>query len=484
MKWIWVKRDSLLLIISAIAAITLPSFSSETEKPCRIVVNVAQHDGPASGRIYLAREHVKNELGIEKREWRDVDNWSIDGTRTISVAPGTYRFGFMKNGTYQYSGEFTLDGADTRRFDFDVATIQVAARKYDGPASGRIYLAREHVKNELGIEKREWRDVDNWSIDGTGTISVAPGTYRFGFMKNGTYQYSGEFTLDGTDTRRFDFDVATIQVAARKYDGPASGRIYLAREHVNNELGIEKREWRDVDNWSIDGTRTISVAPGTYRFGFMKNGTHQFSGEFTLSNVSVKQFRLFVSIVQVVGKSGDRFVDGRIDVYREDGEDWNRIDNWSTRQGTSVIDLQPGTYKLMGRFGEKRIESEPFSLLYLDAVRMTFDVNSNSTYLSRLNPRIKPEDLPFIVMQEKDRKGIGNSGGFIDFMSRAREESGNREALGDKAIEALIEATTPEADEETRVIQRSAIRCLFSPTEGSSEKSFSEMQEGIRKIFE
>lgn len=73
---------------------------------------------------------------------------------------------------------------------------------------------------------------------------------------------------------------------------------------------------------------------------------------------------------------------------------------------------------------------------------------------------------------------------FTDFLKRARSKSKDRRSLGDKAIEVLIEGATPEADEDTRVIQRAAMKYLFSPTQEGSDRHFEEMQNGIKNLFE
>ncbi len=66
------------------------------------------------------------------------------------------------------------------------------------------------------------------------------------------------------------------------------------------------------------------------------------------------------------------------------------------------------------------------------------------------------------------------------FQRGYRKGKGN---VGDKLIEGMIEAVTPEADEDTRRIQRSAVKYILDPRKKQSEKHSNDLNKAISDMF-
>lgn len=56
-------------------------------------------------------------------------------------------------------------------------------------------------------------------------------------------------------------------------------------------------------------------------------------------------------------------------------------------------------------------------------------------------------------------------------------------SLEDKAIETLIEYASPEADEDTRILQRNAVKWIFETDDKKSEQHMGAIQAQIEKMF-
>ncbi len=176
-------------------------------KPCSVEVVAYQDKGYVSGRVDLYRKHVWEEAGLQKVDWKHVDWRELNkGTTTFHVAPDTYYTSLSIGGTEQRTKELTLSRTERKRFEFEIATLEVAARQDKGYVSGRVYLYRKHVWEEEGLQKVDWKHVDWRSLNkGTTTFHVAPDIYKLIFDSVETK----EITLRETDLFRANFNTTS-----------------------------------------------------------------------------------------------------------------------------------------------------------------------------------------------------------------------------------------------------------------------------------
>ena len=357
-------------------------------------VAATDHDGWAEGRVALFRERTWTEGGVEKTEFKWVDNFSLsDGTATFVVPPGTYRFRVDYYETAedgdsvfkdprQRSDDFEIadDETLTHEFYFPKGTVHVAATDHDGWAEGRVTLFRERTWTEGGVEKTEFKWVDNFSLsDGTATFVVPPGKYFVGVSYYETAedgdsvfkdprQRSDDFEIadDETLTREFYFPKGTVHVAATDHDGWAEGAVTLFRERTWTEGGVEKTEFKWVDNFSLsDGTATFVVPPGKHYVGVSYYETaedgdsvfkdpRQRSDDFEIADheTLTHEFYFPKGTIHVAATDHDGWAEGAVELFRErtwteggvEKTEFKWVDNFRLNDGTATFAVPPAKY--------------------------------------------------------------------------------------------------------------------------------------------
>lgn len=238
------------------------------EATATIHVTAQQGEGYAAGKAFLSKHETWEEAGVQKERWDAVSDRNLSqGTATFQVAPGTYRIAFEVGGTRQTTKPFEIAGAGQQTFNFDVATIDVVAQQAVGVVAGRVWLSRQEIWQEAGVQKERWDSVADRNLSqGTTTLYVAPGVYRIALEVGDTWQRTAPFEIAGTDRQAYHFDVATIDVVAQQAEGDVAGRVWLSRQETWQEAGVRKHRWDAVDDRKLSqGTATFHVAPGVYR---------------------------------------------------------------------------------------------------------------------------------------------------------------------------------------------------------------------------
>ncbi len=289
-----------------------------------------------------------------------------------------------------------------------------------------------------------------------------------------------------------DDRTCTIHVAVKQADGAGSGEVNLYRERVWDEMGVTKRDWRFVDDWHTSkGTCVIRVAPGKYKLNLARSKTYQHVQPFVLKGIGIRRAFFHLATLQVVAKDGSGASSAELHLYRErvwndEGvtkREWRFVEDWHTSKGTCVIRVAPGNYRANLRFNKKDAKSEPFALRGYEGSRLTLDTDTGTIGVERLPSAMQPQDAVVIVWMHL-------SAGEVKEMARELERRRKQDAaygraptkFSDKAIEALIQSTTPEADEATRRVQRAAIKFVFAPSNESAKRHMEDMCEAAKEI--
>jgi hypothetical protein len=248
----------------------------------KIIVIGKNNDGRVSGEAYLKKENVWTEAGIEKRKFEPFSDHVLrDGTAMFYVPPGKYKVNVYDNETSapsysKHSDEFFVTDQDevVKEFYFEKGEIKVVGKDSDGGVSGEAYLKKQNIWSESGIEKQEFEPFSDHVLrDGTAMFTVPPGKYKVIVYDNDTSgpsssKHSDEFFVADQDevVKEFYFEKGDIKVVGKDNDGWASGRVYLKKEKVWIEAGIEKRKFEPYSDRSLrGGTAMFSVPPGQYK---------------------------------------------------------------------------------------------------------------------------------------------------------------------------------------------------------------------------
>jgi glycosidase len=271
------------------------------------------HAAPGAGKVCLAGEF---------NSWSDAANpmANQDGTWTLTLdlAPGTYLYKFVVDGTWKQDAnnpEAAADGFGGNNSVLKVgdggavtaAPAVVAPKAVAAPAAGGqravtfSHSAPGAAKVSLAGEFNGWSDAANpmTNQDGTWTLTLnlAPGSYQYKFVVDGAWKQdpnNPEAVPDGFGGNNSVLKVgdggavaaapaAPAAVAPKAVAAPAAGGqcavtfSHSAPGAAKVNLAGEFNGWSDAANpmTNKDGiwTLTLNLAPGSYQYKFVVDGT-------------------------------------------------------------------------------------------------------------------------------------------------------------------------------------------------------------------